>query len=245
LSVLSGNDAAAVRTREIVMGKDLAKMEEVNKTVEKRLDTQREATIEQIQTILASGNAVAAWALYKKMSVPLGELNLSAAQYFELGKGLLGAKQYDDCIEAWLAYLKLETQPAVKVRLKLAQILVEKVNRPATALEVLQGISTGSLPADLEQSSAYAASKAGLVSLTRSLARGLGPEVRVNAVAPGSVNSPWQKDWPAERKQEAVDHAVLKRHCEPEDIAEVIFFLCAGGRMITGETIVVDGGLTL
>jgi 3-oxoacyl-[acyl-carrier protein] reductase len=94
-------------------------------------------------------------------------------------------------------------------------------------------------------SSAYAASKAGLVSLTRSLARGLGPEVRVNAVAPGSVNSPWQKDWSQERKQEAVEHAVLKRHCEPEDIAEVIFFLCAGGRMITGEIIVVDGGLTL
>jgi len=94
-------------------------------------------------------------------------------------------------------------------------------------------------------SSAYAASKAGLVSLTRSLARGLGPEVRVNAVAPGSVNSPWQKDWPEERKQEMIQRAALKRMCESEDIAEVIFFLCAGGRMITGETVVVDGGVTL
>jgi len=94
-------------------------------------------------------------------------------------------------------------------------------------------------------SSAYSASKAGLVSLTRSLARGLAPHVRVNAVAPGSVNSPWQKDWPAERKREAAEKAALKRHCEPEDIAEAIFFLCAGGRMITGETIVVDGGLML
>lgn len=94
-------------------------------------------------------------------------------------------------------------------------------------------------------SSVYSASKAGLVSLTRSLARGLGPEVRVNAVAPGSVNSPWQKDWPDEVKQQSIEKAALKRRCEPEDIAEVIFFLCAGGRMITGETIVVDGGLTL
>jgi 3-oxoacyl-[acyl-carrier protein] reductase len=119
----------------------------------------------------------------------------------------------------------------------------------AKALRESQGaiVNTASIAGLGQQgsSSAYAASKAGLVSLTRSLARGLGPEVRVNAVAPGSVNSPWQKDWPAERKQDAVDHAVLKRHCEPEDIAEVIFFLCAGGRMITGETIVVDGGLTL
>ena len=94
-------------------------------------------------------------------------------------------------------------------------------------------------------STAYGASKAGLIALTRSLARGLAPEVRVNAVAPGSVNSPWQKDWPEARKQEAVAKAALKRHCEPGDIAEVIFFLCASGRMITGETIIVDGGLTL
>ena len=119
----------------------------------------------------------------------------------------------------------------------------------AEALRASQGaiVNTASIAGLGHQgsSSAYSASKAGLVSLTRSLARGLGPEVRVNAVAPGSVNSPWQKDWSPERKQEAVDGAVLKRHCEPEDIAEVIFFLCAGGRMITGETIVVDGGLTL
>ncbi|MEL6963199.1 MAG: SDR family oxidoreductase [Pseudomonadota bacterium] len=94
-------------------------------------------------------------------------------------------------------------------------------------------------------SSSYAASKSGLVSLTRSLARGLGPEVRVNAVAPGAVNSPWQKDWPDEYKRATIENAVLKRRCEPEDIAEVVLFLCAGGAMITGQTILIDGGLTL
>ena len=94
-------------------------------------------------------------------------------------------------------------------------------------------------------SSAYAASKSGLVSLTRSLARGLGPEVRVNAVAPGAVNSPWQKDWPEERKRASIENAVLKRRCEPEDIAEVVLFLCAGAAMVTGQTIAIDGGLTL
>lgn len=94
-------------------------------------------------------------------------------------------------------------------------------------------------------SSSYAASKSGLVSLTRSLARGLGPEVRVNAVAPGAVNSPWQKDWPEERKRASIENAVLKRRCEPEDIADVVLFLCAGGAMITGQTILIDGGLSL
>lgn len=94
-------------------------------------------------------------------------------------------------------------------------------------------------------SSAYAASKAGLVSLTRSLARGLGPDVRVNAVAPGAVNTPWQKDWPEERKRASIEKSALKRRCEPEDLAEAVLFLCAGARMITGQTIVVDGGLML
>jgi 3-oxoacyl-[acyl-carrier protein] reductase len=92
---------------------------------------------------------------------------------------------------------------------------------------------------------AYAASKAGVVSLTKSLARALGPAVRVNAVAPGAVNSPWQKDWGEDRKQQSIERSLLKRRCEPDDIAEVVFFLCAGARMVTGETVIVDGGLTL
>jgi 3-oxoacyl-[acyl-carrier protein] reductase len=91
----------------------------------------------------------------------------------------------------------------------------------------------------------YATSKAGVINLTRSLARTLAPDVRVNAVAPGFVDSPWNREWPADRKAQSVERTPLKRACKPEDIAEVIFFLCAGGAMITGQTIIVDGGLTL
>jgi 3-oxoacyl-[acyl-carrier protein] reductase len=91
----------------------------------------------------------------------------------------------------------------------------------------------------------YATSKAGLINLTRSLARTLAPEIRVNAVAPGFVDSPWNKDWPQDRKAVSIERTPLKRACRPEDIAETIFFLCAGGAMITGQTIIVDGGLTL
>ena len=91
----------------------------------------------------------------------------------------------------------------------------------------------------------YAASKAGVINLTRSLARALAPEIRVNAVAPGFVDSPWNKDWPADRKAQSVERTPLKRACTPADIAETIFFLCVGGAMITGQTIIVDGGLTL
>src|SRR6184192_2942324 len=54
----------------------------------------------------------------------------------------------------------------------------------------------------------YATSKAGVINLTRSLARTLAPEIRVNAVAPGFVDSPWNKDWPADRKVQSVGRPV-------------------------------------
>lgn len=94
-------------------------------------------------------------------------------------------------------------------------------------------------------SPAYGASKAGVISITQNLARGLGPEVRVNAVAPGAVNSTWQVEWSNAERATSIEKAVLKRRCEPEDIAEAIVFLLAGAKMVTGQTLVVDGGLTL
>jgi 3-oxoacyl-[acyl-carrier protein] reductase len=92
---------------------------------------------------------------------------------------------------------------------------------------------------------AYAASKAGVVNLTRSLARALAPNVRVNAVAPGQTATPWTEGWSDQRKQIAIDKSVLKKRSQPEDIAEAVLFLCAGASMMTGQTIVVDGGMTL
>lgn len=94
-------------------------------------------------------------------------------------------------------------------------------------------------------STAYAASKSGLVSVTRSLARGLAPKVRVNAVAPAMVMSPWTAGWTEERRQWARDQSLLGRVCTPEDVAEAIFFLCAGASMATGHVLVLDGGMTL
>jgi NAD(P)-dependent dehydrogenase (short-subunit alcohol dehydrogenase family) len=95
---------------------------------------------------------------------------------------------------------------------------------------------------------AYAASKAGLNSLTYSLARVLGPEVRVNAVCPGYVDTPWQtKGLGKERAGQAAAHystlVPLKDYARPEDVAEAIAWLIEGARQTTGETIFVDGGL--
>jgi 3-oxoacyl-[acyl-carrier protein] reductase len=89
---------------------------------------------------------------------------------------------------------------------------------------------------------AYGASKAALINLTNSLARALAPEVRVNAVAPGLVESPWTSQWPAERMQKTKESTLLERLAQPADIAEAMLFLAAGASYITGQTLVVNGG---
>jgi 3-oxoacyl-[acyl-carrier protein] reductase len=94
-------------------------------------------------------------------------------------------------------------------------------------------------------SMAYGASKAGLINLTKNLARALAPEVRVNAVAPGFVDTDWTRRWPAARKQASIERTLLKRACTPADIASAIVFLCADASMITAQTLVVDGGYSL
>jgi 3-oxoacyl-[acyl-carrier protein] reductase len=94
-------------------------------------------------------------------------------------------------------------------------------------------------------SMAYGASKAGLISLTKNLARALAPQARVNAVAPGFVETGWTRPWPEERKRASIDRTLLKRACTPEDIAAAIVFLCADTSMITAQTLVVDGGYSL
>jgi 3-oxoacyl-[acyl-carrier protein] reductase len=92
-------------------------------------------------------------------------------------------------------------------------------------------------------SMAYGASKAGLVLLTRSLARALGPEARVNAVAPGFIRTPWTQRFGPEWEALSVDATCLKRPGTPEDVAETMLFLCAGAAFITGQTVIVDGGM--
>ena len=92
---------------------------------------------------------------------------------------------------------------------------------------------------------AYGATKAGVVSLTQNLARALAPEVRVNAIAPGAVDSSWMVEWTNEERQQSIERALLKRRCTTDDLAEVVLFLGFGAAMVTGQTITVDGGLTL
>lgn len=94
-------------------------------------------------------------------------------------------------------------------------------------------------------SMAYGASKAGLINLTKNLARALAPHARANAVAPGFVDTDWTRAWPAARKQASIERTLLRRACTPADIAAAIVFLCADAAMVTAQTLVVDGGYSL
>jgi 3-oxoacyl-[acyl-carrier protein] reductase len=95
---------------------------------------------------------------------------------------------------------------------------------------------------------AYAASKAALDTMSFSLARALGPEIRVNIVAPGYVRTAWQVaahgvEGAAELERRFAERAPLKAAAEPHDVAEAIAWLVEGARRVTGEIIYVDGGM--
>ena len=91
----------------------------------------------------------------------------------------------------------------------------------------------------------YSVAKAGLVGLTKSLARELGPEVRVNGVAPGPILWPEDGSFDEVARQRVISHTLLKRAGEADDIARAVYFLIAEAPYVTGQIIAVDGGRSI
>ncbi len=91
----------------------------------------------------------------------------------------------------------------------------------------------------------YSIAKAGLIMLTKSLARELGPSIRVNAIAPGPILWPNEKTLLSDTaKEHIIEKTCLKRKGTPQDIAQTVLFLLEQG-YITGQVIAVDGGRTI
>jgi pteridine reductase len=93
----------------------------------------------------------------------------------------------------------------------------------------------------LPQHPVYSIAKAGLAMLTRSLARELGPQIRVNGIAPGPVLWP-EAALPAAFKDEIIAKTLLKRSGSPEDIVRAVLFFAKDAPYVTGQILAVDGG---
>jgi pteridine reductase len=152
----------------------------------------------------------------------------NASSFFQTPVGEITAAQWEDLIGTNLRAPLFLSQAA------------------APALKKSQGaiVNITDIHADrpLKSYVVYSVAKAGLVGLTRSLARELAPEVRVNAVAPGPILWPDDSAFDELSRQRIISHTLLRREGTPEDIAKAVYFLLAEATYVTGDTINVDGG---
>lgn len=146
--------------------------------------------------------------------------------------------------EIWDDILDVNVKGAFRC-VRAAAPLLEKSRGVVVNVASISGVLA---PATMS-SLAYGTAKAALIYLTRGLAVALAPNVRVNGVAPAFTDTPWMEKHYGENYDEVMAKAAagypLKRVAKPEDIAAAIVGLVTGGDFVTGQTLLVDGGLSL
>jgi len=152
----------------------------------------------------------------------------NASSFFATPLGEIAIADFDDLIGTNL-----------KAPLFLAQAAAPALRRAQGAIVNIADIHA---ERPLKNYVVYSVAKTALVGLTRSLAREMAPEVRVNAVAPGPVLWPEDESFDELSRQRIISHTPLRREGTPDDIAGAVHFLLAEARYVTGETISVDGG---
>lgn len=154
----------------------------------------------------------------------------NASTFFPTPVGTITLAQWDDLIGSNLRAPLFLAQAAVPSLARQRGLIINIVD--IHGLRPLKGHPV------------YSVAKAGLAMLTRSLARELGPDIRVNGIAPGPVLWP-EHEMDETMKREIIDKTVLKRHGSPRDIARTALFLAADAPYITGQIIAVDGGRSI
>jgi pteridine reductase len=151
----------------------------------------------------------------------------NASSFYPTPLGEIGEQDWDDLVGTNL-----------KAPLFLSQAAAPALHLTAGLILNLADIH-GMRP--LRRYTTYCVAKAGLIMLTKSLARELGPHVRVNAIAPGPVM------WPEDGSDKAlhkkiIDRTLLKRPGSPEDVARAALFFCTEAPYVTGQILAIDGG---
>ena len=157
--------------------------------------------------------------------------------------GIFSSVSLDDITED-------EWDKVIKVNLKgvfLCSQAVMKLMKKQRSGKIINISSLAAKVGGIFAGADYAASKAGVIALTKSLAKQLAPyDTNVNAVAPAVIETDMTKNWPKEVKEAFLKQIPLGRFGKPEEVAETVLFLVSdGANFITGATIDVNGGILM
>ena len=144
----------------------------------------------------------------------------------------------------WDEILDVNVKGAFRCTRAAARLLAEHQGMVVNVSSI-----SGVLAPSTISSLAYGTAKAALIYMTRGLAVALAPQVRVNCVAPAFTDTPWMSEHFGADYQQVIANASagypLRRIATPDDIASAILGLITGGDFVTGQTLIVDGGLSL
>ena len=201
--------------------------------LQQRLETDRKGSAACVQAdLLQLDDLDAMLDAARRRFGRLDALVNNASSFFATPIGAISQQTWDDLMGTNL-----------KAPLFLAQAAARELTRRRGCIVNIVDIHA---ERPLEQHVVYSIAKAGLVALTRSLARELGPNVRVNAVAPGAIAWPNDGELANPKLQrEILRRTPLKRIGRPEDVARAVEFLIADAPYVTGHVVAVDGGRSI
>ncbi len=200
------------------------------RALQRRLNDEREDSAVLVQCDLLEPNKHAA--LVRQAIDVWGRLDIlvnNASSFYPTPVGRISESDWDDLLGTNL-----------KAPLFLSQAAAPWLARQRGCIVNLTDIHA---ERPLKGHSVYCIAKAGLVMLTRSLARELGPDVRVNAIAPGAIL--WPEGLDDVTRRRIISRTALKRHGDPDDIARAVLYLVADGAFVSGHVLTVDGGRSL
>lgn len=199
-------------------------------TLQEELNSQRDNSVVLVQADLTANNALVAlvkeaYNAWQRLDVLIN----NASTFYRTPIGSANDQHWNDLFGTNVKAPFFLSQAAAPYLRKTRGCIVNMVDIHARR--------------PLKEFSIYSMAKAALETMTKSLARELGPEIRVNGVAPGAIL--WPDNIDEVTKQRIVSKTFLKRKGEPEDIAKAIRFIIEDAPYMTGQILSIDGGRSL